>query len=384
MSRVHRTGAQEDLRRAKRRAKRPCRSAPSAPTGLVGEFDRAEGGRGASRIRARLRWTEVTTDVAARPIVVRSYLVEVEYSANGSDWFLRSRHTVSAKDDADPNTKAHLVIRGLNGKLQYRWRVRAVDRAGCRSAFSDYDVLGSPGPEEPPAPTNVTIFRRSTNRIVVDWEDTPDPDDPKRRRDDQDHFMVEWSTAQDFSTIYRRERRVTRTQASLRVPESQETTLFYARVYAVNDHGDKNVYSLPIPATTSGNSDPNATAEGVRIVRPRVVHTFSLVGDAQVKVYKPPDRAEDDEEIIKVTGDFDDPPTGSDLVIDILVGGTSIFGGDTSKMLRIQAGGNGSGSTTQIVNPDVDANQRIKVEVKQVGSGQPGGNGTIRVVAVRR
>lgn len=384
MSRVHRTGAQEDLRRAKRRPKRPCRTRPATPTGLTGTWDRVEGGRGAHRIRLRLRWDETHEDAVGRPLRVQAYKVEIEYSANGTDWFPHRRLISPAREDDDPNDKHHVVLRGFSGKLQYRYRVWAIDRRGCRSLPSAYYLLGSPGPEEPPAPTNVTIFRRSTNRIVVDWEDTPDPDDPKRRRDDQDHFMVEWSTAQDFSTIYRRERRVTRTQASLRVPESQETTLFYARVYAVNDHGDKNVYSLPIPATTSGNSDPNATAEGVRIVRPRVVHTFSLLGSAEVKVYKPPDRAEDDEEIIKVTGDFDDPPTGSDLVIDILVGGTSIFGGDTSKMLRIQAGGSGSGSTTQIVNPDVDVNQRIKVEVKQVGSGQPGGNGTIRVVAVRR
>lgn len=110
----------------------------------------------------------------------------------------------------------------------------------------------------------------------------------------------------------------------------------------------------------------------------RVVHTFTLDGSAVVQTYQPPDRAEDNFTIERVTGDFDIVPTGAALIIDILIGTTSIFT-STAHMLRIAAGDD-NGSTTDIDLPDVGQNNKIRVKVQQIGSGTAGANGTIRVV----
>ena len=97
-----------------------------------------------------------------------------------------------------------------------------------------------------------------------------------------------------------------------------------------------------------------------------------------VQTYQPPDRAEDNFTIERVTGDFDNAPTGQAMIIDILVGTTSIFT-SAGHMLHLAAGDD-NGSTNNIDLPDVGQNNKIRVSVTQVGSGTAGGNGTIRVV----
>ncbi len=110
----------------------------------------------------------------------------------------------------------------------------------------------------------------------------------------------------------------------------------------------------------------------------RVVHTFTLSGDAVVQTYQPPDRAEDNFTIERVTGDFDIAPTGQAMIIDILIGTTSIFT-SAGNRLTIPAS-NDNGSTNNIDLPDVGQNNKIRVKVAQIGSIVAGGNGTIRVV----
>jgi hypothetical protein len=278
MSRVYRREAETVPPRVARRAHRECKRPPTAPTGLVGEFDRAEGGRGGHRIRARLRWNEVTTDLSGFPVRLSRYDVEVEYSANGVDWFQRSRHRVSAKDDTDPGTKAHLILRGLRGRLSYRWRVRAVARDGCRSGWSDWLHMGQPTPETPPAPANVRIVAKDRHdRVRVEWDEVADDQDQLRRRDDQSWFVVEIATQPTFGTIYRRVRKVHGTHVSIRVDPGQ---VYYARVRAVNDGEDHNWYSAWIPATTGGNSDPLATPSGVAVGKdPRIPTGVALSFD---------------------------------------------------------------------------------------------------------
>lgn len=377
MARVRRKGQHADLRRARRRRRSPCDRPPARPTDLTGAFDRDEGGRGAHRIRATLRWNEVTTDTSGFPIRLRAYKVEVEYSANGTDWFLRSRHTVLAKDDQDPGTKAHLVIRGLRARLQYRYHVQPVGRDGCKGEWSDYFVLGSPGPEEPPAPTNVRIYQQATNRLVVDWDETPDPEDPDRRRDDQSWFIVHWSTSQSFSTIYRRDRKVHRTQASLKVPEADEGLTFYARVAAVNDHGDKDVRSVFIPATIAGNSDPLATPDGVQIGAGggKEKAVFHMRGRLRVLAEADSMDLDLDEALTikKIRCRVKQPPTGQGVVVKVwknetaLVGTVTISAGTRRAVL--------DGLSVPVADGD-----GLSVEVAQVGSTYPGRHLVVKVV----
>src|SRR3972149_6532700 len=84
-------------RRTRRPRKSPCGNPHSPPTGLDGSFDRAEGGKGNAALRAKLRWDEVSTDTSGFSSRVRTYKLEVEYSANEVNWFLKDRYSVPAK-----------------------------------------------------------------------------------------------------------------------------------------------------------------------------------------------------------------------------------------------------------------------------------------------
>ncbi len=378
MARVRRKGQHADLRRARRRRRSPCDRPPARPTDLTGAFDRDEGGRGAHRIRATLRWNEVTTDTSGFPIRLRSYKVELEYSADGLNWFLRSRHAVPAKDDTDPGTKAHLVLRGFRARLQYRYRVQPVGRDGCTGDWSDYFVLGSPGPEEPPAPTNVRIHQQAVNRLVVDWDETPDPQDPDRRRDDQSWFLVHWSTSPAFSTIYRRDRKVHRTQASLKVPGADEGLTFYARVAAVNDHGDEDVRSALIPATLAGNSDPLATPDGVQVGKGgsgKDKPAFHMRGRLRVLAEADSMDLDIDEAmtIVKIRARVKVAPQGAGVVVKLWKNETTLVG-----TVTIPAGSR-RGVLDGLAVPVADGDG-LSVEVAQVGSTFPGKHLTVRVV----
>lgn len=379
MAGVHRAGLHQDVRRARKRPKRQCRPAPLAPTGLTGEYDRDEGGRGGHRIRAKLRWDEVTADTAGRAITLDAYKVEVEYSPNGTDWYVRSRHWVPAKDDTDPGTKAHLIIRGIRGRLQYRYRVRAISRAGCKSAWSSYYELGSPGAEEPPAPTNVRIHQSSTDRLVVDWDETPDPNDQERRRDDQSWFVVQWSTSPTFASIYRRDRKVQRNQVGLKVPDADKSQTFYARVAAVNDHGDKDVRSVWIPAKITPNSDPNATPDGVNVgsgSAGKTKHKWFFHGRLTPVDETETDDLDIDETLIlrKVRVRVKNSPSGRDIIVKLYRNNTTLVA-----TLTLVAG------TKRVVADGLSVSfadgDSISCAVTQVGvDSDPGKNMTVLVV----
>lgn len=261
---VKRKGVHGDLRRARKHAERvsPCNRPPATPTGLVAVWDRDEGGRGSARIRARVRWQEVHTDISGFAIRIDRYDLEVQYSADSVNWFLRSRHRVSAKDDVDPNDKAHIILRGFKGRLYYRCRVRAV-RGDCKSEWSDWVVLGQPVPENPPAPSRVKIIpKQHPDRVRLEWDEVPDDNDALRRTDNQDWFIVEVATDSSFTNLVKRLRKVHTTHISVRVQRNQ---VYYGRVRAVADGDNHNWYSAWVPATTAGNSDPNAAPEGVSV-----------------------------------------------------------------------------------------------------------------------
>lgn len=80
-----------------------------------------------------------------------------------------------------------------------------------------------------------------------------------------------------------------------------------------------------------------------------------------------------------------DPPTGSAIIIDALVNGVSIF--PNSDLLRIvlQAGQTTEQQGFQFLSNNLAIHQGdiLTLNVKQVGSINPGSNGVVRVVAVR-
>jgi hypothetical protein len=369
--------------RQKRHVKRPCAKGPADATNLSSGFDRAEGGHGAHRIELWGKWDEVTTDVYANTASIRHYKLHGEYSANSTDvgtadpgeengdWYPAFRHTIPAKEDSDDNGMVRFVEKDIKGKLFYRWYVVAIDANGCRSAPA-WITPGILNEETPPAPTNVRIFDKGTDRVVCDWEDTPDSTDNDRRRDDQSWFVVHWSTAVDFATIYARDRKVHKTRAALKVPDADKDETFYARAFAVNDHGDKDVRSLPIPATKAGNSDPEATADGVVVgMGGKTKYPFRYTGDLALLTEADSPDLELDEALSlkKVRARVKQAPTGADIVIGLYKNNVSI--GTVTIADGAKRGVDDTWSET-FADQDVISNS-----IDQVGSTTPGKNLTV-------
>ena len=291
-------------RKTRRPRKSPCGNPPSIPTGLTGEFDRAEGGKGNAALRAKLRWDEVSTDTSGFSSRVRTYKLEVEYSANEVNWFLKDRYSVPAKEDTDPNDHAHKVVKGLHRKLWYRYRVRAIDTDGCKSDWSVYYDLGNPGPDEPPAPSDVRIFDRGVDRIVMRFTLAEDPDDPDEIHPSIHHVGALIATDSDFAPVYDRDRNFVAERIAFKIPKKDHDEVFYGRVWTVDEDGRR---SLPIPAwdpdlhQDTGNSDPFAAPDGVRIAPGnKIVKVFTIPGTAQVKRYPQRWTADEDYELVKI------------------------------------------------------------------------------------
>ncbi len=241
----------------------PCNRPAAAPANPVGSFDRVEGPRHA-RIRAKLRWDEVTKDTSGFRLSVRGYVVEVEYTANGTDYFQARRYDVPAKDDGDPGTKDHIIVKGLVKNLGYRWRVRANSsgKDGCKGTWCAWQVLGNPGADEPPAPAVVKIDAKGKHhrKIGVRWNATASADDDDLFDDRVNHFVVEISTSPTFATNYAKDRGVKGNHRNFVIEEADLGLIFYARVRSVSSDRDKSAW---IPGTIAGNSDPGASASGV-------------------------------------------------------------------------------------------------------------------------
>jgi hypothetical protein len=350
-----------------------------APTGVSLSFDRKEKNRH-NPIRCIVTCDEVKNHCGDDV----DYYVFQLWRWDPVNWSLLDtepvqKAKVEAKDE-DANTTVKAIFTNVRQKGWYVARVRAIsDRH--RSKWSAFSSPGSASDSvAPPTPLNVTIHDKATNRIVIDWDAPSDDNDSEQIHPDIAYFQIQLSTSSGFSSIYKFDRYHIGTSRSWKIRESDLGETFYARVRSVDGSGNKSSW---VPATIIGNSSPSATPDGATVGTGKTILTFTIAGDAQVKVYKPRTRAEEDMTIKRVTGDFDDVPTGADLIIDILVGGVSIFSSQAN-MLHIQDGGDGKGTTTAIANPNISEGQSIKVSVVQVGTNQPGGNGTVRLVCTTR
>jgi hypothetical protein len=188
-----------------------------------------------------------------------------------------------AQKDQDEGSKDHYVFTHIQKNLGYRFRVRAIAQDGCKSAWSPYYVLGNPGVDEPPAPANVKIDDRDNKkRVDVSWSTAESPDDSDLFDDRVNHVLVVISKSSDFSTVYAKARTKSNRQ-SFKIAPADVDSMFYARARSVSADGDKSAW---IPATIAGNSDPNASPDGVSVgAADREVATFSVSGNLQVRHY---------------------------------------------------------------------------------------------------
>ncbi len=436
---------------------------------MFGEFFRHPGRQRHNHWFAAIRWREINVDSDGFPLIVKSYAVEVEYSADGFDWFLHQRLMVPAKDDADDNLKVHRIIKAIHGKLAYRYRARALGQ-DCKADWSDYFVLGVPN-DVPSAPYAVEILR-APHGIVIDWDADKDPEDDAIFNETIASFICELHTREDFGgdvldftadgstnvftstahpyvdtdqvmirnvdgppnipdgvdvdTAYFVRDKTTNTfklsltsggsaidlgsdgdgvvtfaslvkraihihhtkrKFNLDVIDYDEDTLFYGRALSVSDHRSKSAW---IPATQAGNADPEATPTGKKAKWQREKPTFTIpVGMAITgsTAYGPPDRADDDHRIRRVTGAAHTPGSGGATKFDIQVkaaGGSvweSMFNDDEADMLTFSAGDDDA-STNAMTIKTFDRGDKYRPYCSSVDGAAPNGV-TIQIVCDR-
>ncbi|HXF72687.1 MAG TPA: hypothetical protein VNO79_08790, partial [Actinomycetota bacterium] len=225
---------QREHQRRIRHKRRPCGALPAVPTGLVGEFI-TRGRTRHERLLLRARWDEVTQDDAGNPIKVDGYNLEVEFSDDlGATWERHSRHKIPAKADDDPNTWAQAIVHRIRKRPRYRYRFRVEAFKGeCRSGYSAFTPALSPTDSDaPPAPTNVRIFDKGVDRVVIRWDPPTDPDDPEMLHEDVQHFAAEISKFSDFSVIYDRDRYITKSRVAFKVDDADAGDTFYGRAWS--------------------------------------------------------------------------------------------------------------------------------------------------------
>ena len=362
----------------------PCGRPPKTPGGLVGAFFVQPGGQRHNRWRLSTKWNEITKDTSGFKITLRHYKLEVEYSANGTDWFLHDRFTIPAKDDDDDNAKVHKVVKAIHGRLAYRWRVRAQasGKNGCKSAWSSYLSMGSPV-DGPPAPSNVKI-KRAPSGILLDWKEPVDVDDDDILDERVSHYVAALysEVGMGAPSLVQKKRHVKNSHVKFTIDSADELAdedgVFFGKVCSVSSDKSKSAF---IPATQAGNDNPAATPSGKTPKYIRRVFTYTISGKLTEKTYEPPERADDDYIIRRVTGALTTPGTGGNTRVDILLNGASIFNNDVDKML-VFGGGSDDASTKQMVTNTIARGNKLKVKVVEVPTVPPN-RGTIQVICDR-
>jgi hypothetical protein len=263
---------------------------PPVPSGLQLDFDKLEKARHA-RWQGRVRWNEVQNfDYPGTPaddeVDVSRYHWQVQVSKDqivGDDQLYRSGTTKEAQDE-DDNDLVRIRFAIRNKKWWFRARVRSIDRFNRRSAYTSWTSWQQPGNELPPAPTLVTIFEGSADRVVMEWTAPPDPDDGDFIHVDIDHFQAQISKQVGFGTPYRFDRQVPGERKAFKVKDIDTPDIFYGRVRSVNSDREKSAW---IPATIGGNSVAGTTPDGVIIggKGEKYVVTFTKPGTVLEKHY---------------------------------------------------------------------------------------------------
>jgi hypothetical protein len=75
--------------------------------------------------------------------------------------------------------------------------------------------------------------------------------------------------------------------------------------------------------------------------------------------------------VIEVYGYVETAPTGSAIIVDVNLNGTSIWNTNPSNRLTINAGSQ-TGSSTTFDTSDFSKNDRLTIDIDQVGSGNAG------------
>lgn len=379
--------------RRNRHKRRPCGgNLPEAPTGLQITFDKTHKTR-RRRWEGVVVWNEVTLNEAGASTQAERYIVQWQHSDDGANPVGPTRRRVIAAKDEDSNTTASMVFRAAR-RYYYRARVRAVNKDGCRGAFSAWTAWQRPGAEAPPAPTDVTIYEETKGAIGVVWDAPADPNDADLIDADIDHFQVQVATNVGFSALYHFDRRVNHMRFTVPVRRADQDLTFYARVRSVNSEGDKSAW---IPARILGNSNPGATPDGISPLRDKVIAVFTKHGPVVAKHYSQLWTADRRYKFRKVRVRFgrhvvathpdDGCPQGSDAVIQVFWHSSDesseakLFALDDR--LRVPANEHKDTAwASDLLITHLEEDEHLSVKVTSVGSSSPGQDMVVQVVMV--
>ena len=176
------------------------------------------------------------------------------------------RFKIPAKDDNDPNVKAHKVIKGVRKHYRYRFRVRAVG-SQCKSEWSEWFDAGRPHGGKPPNATQHHVHAKAADRIVSDWIDPVDEDDADVISEHIAYHQVgiiqdTTDPPEDLTDFYKVDKHHHHTRAEFKVADADEGSDFYAWVRTVTSEGDVGDW---IPAKTTPNDDPQAVPDPARV-----------------------------------------------------------------------------------------------------------------------
>lgn len=184
---VHRRGVHHSNKKAHRKHKRPCRSAPAVPGNVELTFRQREQTH-RKEWNARVSFDPVTVDVADRDLRIQQYQVQLQ-ACNASGVALETHN-------GKPDTRSKTVHRGDDERAiftnlakpkvnYYKARVRAMTvdhHRNCWSAWSGWTDAVQPASgavEGPPQPTGLSLTfdkvggtNKNPFRALCEWNET--------------------------------------------------------------------------------------------------------------------------------------------------------------------------------------------------------------------
>lgn len=245
---------------------------PPTPPAPTIAFDQA-GARKGDRTRAIVNFTGVSyLDDDVDRYIVQFQSNHQSTSGGFSATDHRERRVVDATD-TDPNDPLSAIFKGIRRRFWYRARVRAVDKKGHKSAWSDWsNQYQGTDSSAPPPPTGVT-WESDVKGLHIDWDAPLDPDDNTSPHPDVTHYEVEVHGDAGFSGWIKRDLHQTVTKK--RFKGLVEANQFWVRVRSVSSSNTKSgwvtygglisgpVVDRPsIQANAVGNNEVDAAAVG--------------------------------------------------------------------------------------------------------------------------
>jgi hypothetical protein len=405
-----------------------------AVTGIHFNYDTVEKNK-SRKIRMTVLWDEVILPSCESDVdfyVVQLWRWDMKNGVFEDDDYAR-KITVEAKDkDEDILCKARFI--GIHKWQWWKVAIRAV-RHGKRGVWAWSEPTRAADTEKPPTPINVTIdpgVKRieftwdqpiekdlgtgtvsatigtdtltgvgtlflselgEGDTIWVDnyqydvfYLDTDNPDtilyiydtfattfsdafyEIEGENEDISYSQIQMADDDSFHRdhIVKKDKYVPKTHRGFKAPHRK--TKYYGRVRNVDNSGNKSKW---VPATLTGNSNPDVAPEGSKSDIDADTILFHIDNSAEIKVYPKQFEAMYDFDLLKWVGHAGTAPSGNQDRFDLLVKSgsgafTSVFANDADKL--IFNSGDTSGSTSAFQTISIKDGDLLEIECETIAA----------------